>query len=877
MAVRAPAGNRQRRARPASRFDIAAADVQIRRQMVPIQAPALPIDAVLPEIGRALAAATAAVLVADPGAGKTTRVPLALLDAPWLAGRRIIVLEPRRLAARAAARRMAATLGEEVGDTVGYRVRGESKLSRRTRIEVVTDGLFLRRLQRDPDLPGTGLVVFDELHERSLETDLSLALALDAREALIPDLRLLAMSATLDAGAVAALLGDAPVVHSTGRSFPVAIRHVGRPTTGERVERAIAATIRRALAEEPGSALVFLPGMSEIRRTEAELSAGGLPPGTEIVALHGDLPADAQDAAIRPAPSGRRKIVLATSIAETSLTIEGIRIVVDSGLARAPRFDPNTGMGRLETLRASRAAADQRAGRAGRLAPGVCYRLWSEAEHRALPAFAVPEIREADLAGLALELARWGVRDPAALRWLDAPPAPMLAQAREVLRELGALEADGAITAHGRAMAELGLHPRLAHMLIAGHRRGLGRLACALASLIGERDPLRAAAGGGAQPRSADLRARVDALRDGPGGERGIDRGAVAAARKLARDLERQLGIGAQAPDDAPEDACGELVALGWPERIAQRRGGPGQFRLANGRGAFLPPEDRLAGEDFLAVADLDGGARDARIHLAAPIDRAALERIFASRITTDESVRWDRSEEAVQAVRERRLGSLVLRRARAEDADPAALTAAMIEGVRAIGLHCLDWTRAAATLRQRIAFLGARAPADGWPAMDDDALLATLPAWLGPALQGITRRAQLARVDVHSCLAGLLDWRQRQRLDADAPTHAEVPSGSRLPIDYTDPADPALEVRLQEMFGARDNPSIAGGRVALTLRLLSPAGRPLQVTRDLAGFWKGSYAEVRREMRGRYPRHPWPDDPLSAPATRRAKPRGLD
>lgn len=870
MAARARSSNRS-----ASPFDIAVAGVHIRRPMTSTQAPALPIDAVLPDLDRALAAATAAVLVADPGAGKTTRVPLALLAAPWLAGRRIVVLEPRRLAARAAARRMAATLGEEVGDTVGYRVRGEARISRRTRIEVVTDGLFLRRLQREPDLPGTGLVVFDELHERSLETDLSLALALDAREALAPDIRLLAMSATLDAGAVAALLGDAPVIRSTGRSFPVAIRHVGRPAAGERLERAVAATVRRAIAEEPGSALVFLPGMSEIRRTEAELSAGGLPPGTEVVALHGDLPAEAQDAAIRAAPPGRRKIVLATSIAETSLTIEGIRIVVDSGLARAPRFDPNTGMGRLETLRASRAAAEQRTGRAGRLAPGVCYRLWSEAEHRALPAFAVPEICEADLAGLALEIARWGVRDAAALRWLDAPPPPMLAQARAVLRELGALDADGSITAHGLAMAELGLHPRLAHMLIAGHRQGAGSLACALASLIGERDPLRA--GGPARPRSADLRLRVDALRAGPGGDRDFDRGALAAARKLSRDLERQLGIGAHVPEDGASEACGALVALGWPERVAQRRGGLGQFRLANGRGAFLPPEDRLASEDFLAVADLDGGARDARIHLAAPIDRATLERIFAASIQTCETVRWDKGEEAVQAVRERRLGSLVLHRARVETADPAAVAAAMVEGIGSIGLHCLDWTRAAVALRQRIAFLGARDPDGSWPTMDDAALLATLPAWLGPALPGMTRRAQLARIDVHACLGNLLDWRQRQRLDAEAPTHVDVPSGSRLPIDYADPADPVLEVRLQEMFGARESPRIAGGRVALTLRLLSPAGRPLQVTRDLAGFWSGSYADVRREMRGRYPRHPWPDDPLAAPATRRAKPRGLD
>jgi ATP-dependent helicase HrpB len=837
----------------------------------------LPIDDVLDELRDALSATTAAVLVAEPGAGKTTRVPLALRDAPWLAGRRIVMLEPRRLAARAAARRMAATLGEEVGGTVGYRVRGEARVSRDTRIEVVTDGLFLRRLQREPDLPGIGLVVFDEFHERGLETDLSLALALDARDAVNPDLRLLVMSATLDATAVSALLGGAPIVRSRGRSFPVAIRHLERPAPGERLDRAMASAIRRAVADEPGSVLAFLPGLAEIRRTEAELMSGTLPPGTDVVALHGDLALELQDAAIRTAPAGRRKIVLATSIAETSLTIEGIRVVVDSGLARAPRFDPNTGMGRLETLRASRAAAEQRAGRAGRVEPGSCYRLWSEAEHRALAAFASPEIREADLASLALELARWGVRDPATLSWLDQPPAATLGQARDVLRALGALDPEDRITPHGQAMAELGLHPRIAHMLLAGRARGEGRLACALASLIGERDPMRG--GGPGSSRPADLRLRVDALRDRDGGDgRAMDRGALAAARKLARDLARQLELGsAGGTDEAPRsDGSGALLALGWPDRIAQRRGAHGQFRLANGRGAFLPPEDPLAAAEFLAVADLDGGARDSRIFLAAPLTRVEIESELSHRVETVESVRWDEREGAVLATRERRLGALVLHRARVEDASPEAVAAAMIEGIRGIGLHCLDWTRAATALRQRIAFLSLRDPRGGWPAVDDAALLEALARWLGPALDGVTRRAHLARIDVHAGLMMLLDWTQRQALDNEAPTHVEVPSGSRIPVDYGDPADPALEVRLQEMFGARESPRIARGQVPLTLRLLSPAGRPIQVTRDLAGFWRGSYADVRREMRGRYPRHPWPDDPLAAPPTRRAKPRGL-
>jgi ATP-dependent helicase HrpB len=831
--------------------------------------PDLPIDGVLDTLGAALAARDAAVLVAEPGAGKTTRVPLALLDAPWLGDGRIVMLEPRRLAARAAARRMAATLGEEVGATVGYRVRGESRVSRATRIEVVTDGLYLRRLQREPDLAATGIVIFDEFHERGLETDLSLALTLDARAALRPDLRVLVMSATLDAAAVAKLLDDAPVVRSTGRSFPVAIRHLERPALGERLDRAVAAAIRRAIAEEPGSALVFLPGVAEIRRVAAELAPETLPRDTTLTALYGDMPLEQQDAAIRPAPAGRRKIVLATSIAETSLTIEGIRIVVDAGLSRVPRFDPNTGMGRLETVKSSRASAEQRAGRAGRLEPGACYRLWSEPEHRALPPFAAPEIREADLAGLALELARWGVRDVAALRWLDPPPAATLQQARETLRGLGALDAEERITGHGHAMAELGLHPRIAHMLIAGKARGHGALACTLAGLIGERDPLRSRPG---QSRPADLRNRVEALRGEDAGA-GFDRGAVAAARKLARDLRRQLDLAAD--ESGASEECGELVALGWPDRIAQRRGEPGQYRLANGRGAFLAPEDGLAREEFLAVADLDGGMREARIFLAAPIARATIEDLFAERIETTASVGWDPREEAVQALRVRRLGALVLHRARYDDAPPELLVEGMIAGLRMLGIDALPWTPASRALRQRIAFLAARDPEGGWPAVDDTALLAGLETWLGPHLAGCTRRAQLSRLDMHAALGDLLDWEHRRRLDAEAPTHVEVPSGSRLPVDYADPAEPALDVRLQEMFGAADSPAIARGRVRLTLRLLSPAGRPLQVTRDLAGFWRGSYADVRREMRGRYPRHPWPDDPLAALPTRRAKPRG--
>ena len=828
-----------------------------------MSADALPIEPALPRVAAALADAGAAVLVAAPGAGKTTRVPLALLDEAWLGGAKIAMLEPRRLAARAAARRMAQTLGETVGETVGYRVRLDTRVGPRTRVEVLTDGLFLRRLQRDPELPGIGLVIFDEFHERGLEADLSLALCLEARAALRPDLRLLVMSATLDAAAVARLLGDAPVIDSPGRAYPVELRWAGAPRPGERLAESVAAAVRRALAAEPGSALVFLPGFGEIRRV-AELLAD-LPPEIDVIALHGELPLERQDEAIRPAPPGRRKVVLATSIAETSLTIEGIRNVVDAGLARVPRFDPTTGMTRLDTVKASRAAAEQRAGRAGRLEPGVCWRLWSEPEHRARPAFATPEIREADLAPMALELARWGASDPARLAWLDPPPAGAYAQAQAILQRLGAIDAAGRLTAHGQAMAELGLHPRLAHMVLASRAAGLGTLACEIAALAGERDVLRASAD---RRRPADLRLRLELLR---GDDRGGDRGALAAVRRLTRDLRQQLAI---RDPERPVDDAGIVAALAWPDRVAQLRGERGQFRLANGRGATLPAEDPLAREEFLAVLELDDSGADARIRLAAPLARAQLEAVFAERIESREVVAWDPRAEAVRAVRERRLDALVLGEQRLEDADPARVAAAMAEGVRALGLAALPWSVAAESLRARIAFLRRLEPEGGWPDTGDAALLDALETWLGPQLAGVTRRAQLERIDLAAALGGWLGWERRRRLDELAPSHVAVPSGSRLPVDYADPAEPALAVRVQEMLGARASPRIAGGRVALTLRLLSPAGRPVATTGDLARFWAGAWAEVRREMRGRYPKHDWPEDPLAAAPTARAKRR---
>jgi ATP-dependent helicase HrpB len=836
-------------------------------------ASALPVREALPALAAALAAPGAAVLEAPPGAGKTTLVPLVLLAAEWLAGRKLLMLEPRRLAARAAARRMAEMLGEEVGETVGYRTRLDTRIGRRTRIEVVTEGILPRIIQDDPALDGIGLVIFDEFHERHLETDLGLALVLESRRHLRPDLRLLVMSATLDGARVAQLIGEAAVLASAGRSFPVAVRYLERPPP-ERLEAAIAALIGRVLAAEEGSLLVFLPGGGEIRRLERLLGESGLPPGVIVAPLYGDLPQAAQEAAIRPAPPGRRKIVLATPIAETSLTIEGVRIVIDSGLMRRPRFDPSSGMTRLETVRVSQASAEQRRGRAGRLSPGICFRLWREVEQAQLQPFTAPEIAEADLAPLALELARWGASDPATLSWLDPPPAGAYAQASELLRELGALDRGGRITAHGRAMAGFGLHPRLAHMLLRARERGRGRLAAEIAALLGERDIIRAAPG----QRDADLRLRIELLRGQSAARHlpaglSVERGAVERVRQGARRLARQLRLG-DAQEAEPRDA-GVVLALAYPDRIAQQRpGAPGQFRLSNGRGAELPPTDPLAAEEFLAIADLDGERRIARIFLAAPLTRAEIEAEFAGAIETVETVRWESREEAVLARRQQRLFALVLKDEPLANPAGEQVIAALLDGIREIGLAALPWTREAESLRQRVLFLRRLDGEAAWPDLSDAALTASLDRWLAPYLAGITRRAQLARLDLAAILRNALSFQQQQALDRLAPSHVTVPSGSRLPIDYGAGEVPVLAVRLQELFGARETPSVAGGRVALLLHLLSPAGRPLQVTRDLGGFWRSSYAAVRSEMRGRYPKHPWPEDPLAALPTARAKRR---
>ena len=831
----------------------------------------LPVSDAVPGVVAALATPGIAVLEAPPGAGKTTLVPLELLAQPWLERRRIVMLEPRRLATRAAARRMAAMIGERVGETVGYRTRLDAKIGPKTRLEVVTEGILVRALQKDAALEGVGLVIFDEFHERSLDADLGLALALEARRVLRSDLRLLVMSATLDGASVASLLGGAPVIASRGRMFPVETRHHDRPPS-DRVEDGVVRAVGHALEQESGSLLVFLPGLREIRRVERRLRDLDLGPEIRVTPLYGDLPPGAQDAAIEPAPPGTRKIVLATSIAETSLTIDGVRVVIDSGLMRRARFDPRTGMTRLVTERVSRAASEQRRGRAGRLEPGICYRLWPEHEQALLVPFTPPEILEADLAPLALELASWGAADPASLSWLDPPPAAAYAQARALLRDLDALDRDDRLTTHGQAMASLGFHPRLAHMMLGARELGQGALACDIAALLSERDVVRAGPGS----RDSDLRLRVDLLREG-GAARHLppglvlDRGSLERAREQARQWRRQLGVTDEVGDRTD---AGPVVALAYPDRLAQRRGTkPGSFRLANGSGAVIDPADPLAAEEYLVVAELDGDPRNARVFLAAPLARPDIEAIFASHIETADRIAWDAREEAVSVRRQARLGALILRDDPFPDAPADAVQAAMLEGLHELGLEALPWTREAAALRDRIRFARGL-EGDRWPDLTDAQLLSSLGEWLGPFLAGITRRSQLPRLDLVAALKAMLSWEQQRRLDALAPTHVAVPSGSRVPIDYGTGETPILAVRLQEMFGLAATPAVGGGRVPLLLHLLSPAGRPLQVTRDLRGFWATGYAGVRAEMRGRYPKHFWPDNPLTAAPTARAKRR---
>jgi len=810
-----------------------------------------PVDGVIPRLSEALARGSAAILVAEPGAGKTTRVPLKLLGSSWLGGKKIVMLEPRRLAARAAAKRMADTLGEEIGATVGYTVRLDRKVSAKTRIEVVTEGILTRRLQHDPELKDTGLVIFDEFHERSLDGDLGLALTLDMRQGLREDLRLLIMSATLDAAKLSGHLQGAPVIQATGRMFPVETRYLGRTTRQTLSADACKAT-QQALLETKQSILVFLPGEAEIRRTEDMLNAANLPSNVFVRPLYGAMGFAEQDAALHPAPEGSRKIVLATTIAETSLTIEGIGTVIDTGFKRSPRFDPASGMTSLETVRVSLASADQRRGRAGRLGPGVCYRLWPEAETRALAAHDQPEILVSDLTPLVLELAAWGVHAPSSLSWLDPPPVAAFAQAQDLLKRLEALDGDGRITAMGKAMVKVPLHPRLAHMVVKGQALGSGEAAAELAAFVSERDGLGRDAG-------CDIASRILATR-------GSARSRIQAS---AKQIKQILGIKA----DTTSISEGVLVALAWPDRIAQRRGGDRRYRLSGGGGAILPEHDALAKQEWLAVATTDGASGDQKIFLAAPLTQAEIETHFANQIEQVENVGWDSRSQSVVAARVRKLGALVLEERALATADPEAMADGMLKGVAEMGLKALPWTEGATSFRAQVQFLKRLFPEEAWPDLSDEALAQSIEEWLKPYLAGISRKSHLERLDMLAILKSLVPHDLQRRMDGLAPRRIEVPSGAHVAIDYETEGDPVIRVRLQEMFGLAKTPTIAKGRAQLRIELLSPAGRPLAVTKSLETFWSNGYPDVRAELRGRYPKHSWPEDPLSAPPV---KPRKL-
>lgn len=828
----------------------------------------LPIQQVLPMLKETFREQDSAVLIAEPGAGKTTQTPLAFMDEPWLEGKKIIMLEPRRLAARSAASYMASSLSEPVGKTVGYRVRMDSRVSAETKIEVVTEGILTRMLQSDPELSGIGMIIFDEFHERSIHADTGLALALETQSVLRNDLKLLVMSATLEAEPVAALLGDAPVIRCAGRTYPVETIYAPVPSS-QPLEQGVAAVICRALFEGEGDVLVFLPGVREIRRTTQELESAGLPRNIIIRELYGQLSSDKQDEAIRQDSGGCRRIVLSTSIAESSLTLEGIRIVVDSGYMRTEVFSPRTGLPQLITRRVSKASADQRRGRAGRLASGRCYRVWTEVEHMHLPETNTPDIRQSDLAPLALELAAWGVREPEEMSWLDTPPSAVFQQGRELLQQLGALDAGGSVTSHGRKMAELGMHPRLSHMLLMGKELGHGALACRLAVLLQERDLISSSEAAA----DCDVRTRVERLllmeqgQITAHGRMDVKEGTVKRLIQEIRHLSQQLHLNRESKLDVT--LCGLMLSFAYPDRIAKNRGG-GSFLLRSGRGAVLKSVQHLSRAEYIVAATVDDKGAEGSIQLAAWLDSDVIGRYHGDDMFDMKEVLWDSSAGAVRARIKRTLGAILVKEQVYAQPTDEEISTAVLEGIRKEGLSLLSWNKQAVQLRQRMSFM--KRHHSDWPDVSEEVLMNTLEEWLEPYLEGARSRHTLQRLQTAVLLENLLTWEQRQQLHKEAPTHIKVPSGSSIPVDYQDPLNPFLAVRLQEMFGLPETPRIAGGRVPLTIHLLSPAQRPVQVTSDLSSFWSSGYFEVKKDLKGRYPKHYWPDDPLQAIPTNRTR-----
>lgn len=834
----------------------------------------LPIESIIPELQQTLRKGPNAILSASPGAGKTTCVPLALLHELWLKGQKIIMLEPRRLAARTAAMRMSDMLGEKVGETVGYRTRLDTKVSSKTRIEVLTEGILTRLLQDDPSLEEVGLLIFDEFHERSIHADTGLAFSLQSQDLLREDLRILVMSATLEEEPLSRLLGNAPVIFCEGKIYPVETHYLPRERKGEarkgqHLISQVKATILKALREESGDLLVFLPGAGEIRGLEKALKESAIEDNIHIAPLYGNLSKEEQDRAILPSPSGQRKIVLATSIAETSLTIEGIRIVIDSGLMRVSRFSPGSGMSRLETIAVTKDSAHQRRGRAGRLEAGLCYRLWTEEKDRLLKAHGSPEILEADLSSLALELALWGVKESDELKWLNTPPKAAFSHAGELLVLLEAIDEKGYITPLGKEMCRLPLHPRLAHMVLKGNSLGLGSLACHIAALLTERDVIRLEQG----ISQSDVRLRMDALHEGKQAlleGMQLDNGACRQVRQLADQLRKRLTLSEGKED---RDKTGLLLAFAYPDRIAgKRQGSENRYVMSNGKGVFFPYYDMLSKESYLVAPSLDGNAREARIFLAAPIQLEALEKYFPSLVKEKEIISWDKTKKAVSARKEKRLAQLLLKEEALTAIDNEKVLEIFIEGIREEGIDALPWDKASRKFQERLVFM------HHWdsqfPDFSDQSLTENMETLLVPWVGGMWRLSQIKQLDLKAIFLALLSYEQKQALEHLAPTHWTVPSGSHIPIDYIDPEKPVLAVRLQELFGLEQTPTIAGGKKTLTLHLLSPAHRPIQVTEDLANFWENTYFDVKKELKGRYPKHEWPDDPLQAIPTNRAKRR---